>query len=156
MSSRMKKEKLMEEKLQLTTTSPMILSLSPALHFALHWSPAQGQQSLPLPIIWVNEGEQQIITYVLCMRQIMALQSKNLPLFLPCETAAVCRFIFLNSCNSHFLVLIPNLFPLPENIKAQQISLSSYLHYVSNAHASRDRHLMQVLQQIISDHSILK
>lgn len=63
---------------------------------------------------------------------------------------------FLKSPNPHFLFLTPNLLPLPENTKASQISPSSYLHYDNNAHASRDKYLMQILQQIISDHSILR
>lgn len=158
MSSRMKKVKFREEKLQLATSSPIKLSLTcSSLCTALQSSPgAAGYSFAP----YLSELQRKTDCYRGSKHErskwTEIKKKKKIPLFLPWKTRAVHRFIFLKSPNSHFLFLAPNLFPLPENTKASQISPSSYLHYDSNAHASWDKYLMQILQQIISDHSILR
>lgn len=72
------------------------------------------------------------------MRELNVLQLKNPPSFSIMKKRAIFRFIFQKSPNSHFVFLVPNLFPFPENTKAPQISPYSYLHYDRNAHANRE------------------
>lgn len=156
MSSRMKKVKLTEEKLQLTIASPTKLSVTCSLLCAvLQSSPgAAGFSFVP----YLSDPWRITDCYMGSKheRNKRTAIKKNSLFFCHEKTRAVHRFIFLKSPNPHFLFLVPNLFPLPENAKTSQISLSSYLHYDSNAHASRDKHWMQTLQQIISNHSILR
>ena len=145
MPNRMKKVKLTEEKLQLAIASAMKLSLAcSSLCTMLQPSPGAAEfgfvpyLSDPCRIMGRYMGSKH--------ERNKRTAIKKLPLFLPQKTRAVHRFIFLKSPNPHFL--FPNLFPLPENTKAPQISPSSYLHYDSSAHASRDKHLMQYFSKL--------